>query len=209
MMMNENGNTCCGAAVGTGESACCGTVTESKETSACCGTAGEEKSGSGCCNAPAQKSLDIDFLYLDLNSCERCIGTGDTLDEALKDVASVLKASGYAVNLRKTNITTRELAERFQFMSSPTIRINGKDIAMNVKETACTDCGDLCGDSVDCRAWEYNGTLYNEPPKELIVDAIMRSVYGSRDTLTISGGTYVLPENLRAFFEGVEKKGAV
>jgi glutaredoxin len=164
---------------------------------------------SGCCSTPTEKNLDIDFLYLDLNACERCIGTGDTLDEALQDVTSVLKASGYTVNLRKTNITTKALAEQFEFRSSPTIRINGKDIAMDVKETACRDCGDLCGDSVDCRAWEHNGTLYDQPPKELIVDAIMRSVYGSRDTLTISGGTYVLPENLRAFFEGVEKKGAV
>ena len=209
-MLSEKGSACCTpAAEGNVESACCGAVSEAKEASSCCGSEGELKSASGCCSTHAEKNLDIDFLYLDLTSCERCIGTGDTLGEALQDVASVLKASGYVVNLRKTNITTRELAERFEFRSSPTIRINGKDIAMDVKETACTDCGDLCGDSVDCRAWEHNGTLYDQPPKEMIVDAIMRSVYGSRETLTISGGTYVLPENLRAFFEGVEKKGAV
>lgn len=209
-MMNEKESACCGnAEKGNGSSACCGTSGETKVESACCGTSAEVKSASACCGAPAEKNLDIDFLYLDLNSCERCIGTGDTLDEALQDVASVLKSSGYQVNLRKTNITTKELAEEFEFRSSPTIRINGKDIAMEVKETACTDCGDLCGDSVDCRAWEHNGTLYDQPPKELIVDAIMRSVYGSRDTLTISPGPYVLPENLRTFFEGAAKKETV
>lgn len=207
--MNEKENACCGnAEKGNGSSACCGSAGEVRDESPCCGTSAEVKSSSAC-GIPADKNLDIDFLYLDLDSCERCIGTGDTLDEALQDVASVLKASGYQVNLRKTNITSRELAEKFEFRSSPTIRINGKDIAMEVKETACTDCGDLCGDSVDCRAWEHNGTLYDQPPKELIVDAIMRSVYGSRDTLTISQGPYVLPENLRTFFEGAAKKGTV
>lgn len=191
------------------ERACCGTSAEGNGASACCGTAGEVKSTSACCSTPAEKILDIDFLYLDLNTCERCIGTGDTLDEALQDVSSVLKASGYQVNLRKTNITTKELAEEFEFRSSPTIRINGKDIAMEVMETPCKDCGDICNGSVDCRVWEHNGTLYDQPPKELVVDAIMRTVYGSRDTLTISQGPYVLSENLRAFFEGAKKKETV
>lgn len=222
-MMNEKEIACCGtAAEGNGESACCGTVGEAKDgasccgsegeakvESSCCGASGEAKSTSACCSAPAEKNLDIDFLYLDLNTCERCIGTGDTLDEAIQDVSNVLKASGYHVNLRKTNITSKELAEEFEFRSSPTIRINGKDIAMEVRETPCKDCGDICNGSVDCRVWEHNGNLYDQPPKELVVDAIMRTVYGSRDTLTISQGPYVLPENLRSFFEGAQKKETV
>jgi hypothetical protein len=128
------------------------------------------------------------------------------LEDAIKEVAVVLQAAGFDLVVNKINITSKELAIRYQFLSSPTIRINGRDIAMEVKETVCEDCGDLCGDdSVDCRVWTYEGTDYNVPPKAFIINAILKAVYSG--TLEPEGNTvYVLPENLKKFFEGKESK---
>ena len=146
------------------------------------------------------------FLYLDLNVCERCQGTETNLDAAIKDVSTVLEAAGYDIQVNKVNIITKELAFEYEFVSSPTIRINGKDITIEVKESSCKDCGDLCGDDVDCRVWSYEGKDYNEPPKELIVNAILKAVYG--ETLEVKESTkrYQLPNNLNKFFDALEKK---
>ena len=142
------------------------------KSSCCCGT-------SDCCTPKdAKKQLIIDFLYLDLSVCERCQGANKNLEEAIKDVSGVLKVAGFDVTINKVNIKSAELAVKYEFLSSPTIRINNRDIALEVKESSCKECGDLCGESVDCRVWTYNGKDYTEPPKELIINAILKQVYG-------------------------------
>jgi hypothetical protein len=172
----------------------------SENTSCCC-------SGSNCCSPKLERrQLVIDFLYLDLSVCSRCQGTGESLEEAIKEVAAVLKAAGYNLIVNKINITSKELALKYHFISSPTIRINGQDIAMEIKETVCEDCGDLCGDdSVDCRVWTYEGTDYNVPPKAFIINAILKAVY-SEPTESDENTEYVLPENLKKFFEAKDCK---
>ena len=80
--------------------------------------------------------------------------------------------------------------------------MNGKDITLEVKESNCVDCGVLCGDSVDCRVFTYEGVDYDEPPKEMIVNAILKEVYGAHTESSVKPDEYVLPENLRLFFEG-------
>lgn len=169
---------------------------------------------SGCCScgsndccapAPVKKKITIDFLYLDLMVCERCQGTESNLDKAVVEVSKVLEAAGFDLQVNKVNIISEELAVKYKFISSPTIRINGRDIDLNVKETECKDCGDLCGDSVDCRVWEYEGKKYTEPPTAMIINAIMKEVYGNSDTSTSTLSEYILPDNLKTFFRGLNK----
>ncbi len=163
--------------------------------------------GTGCCgSSPATKQLQIDFLYLDLSVCERCQGTENNLIQAIEEVSGVLTAAGYEVILNSVNIVTKALAEKYRFISSPTIRINGKDIALELKESACTECGDLCGDSVDCRVWVHEGAEYPEPPKAMLVNAILKAVYGEAPAETAGQGIYIMPENLKLFFDGIQKK---
>jgi len=170
---------------------------EKKKTSGCCG------GGRDCCSpAVEKKTLNIDFLYLDLSVCERCQGTDNNLDEAIKDVSKVLAAAGFEIKTNKVNITTKELAIKYEFVSSPTIRINGKDIAVDVKESTCKECGDLCGDSVDCRVWNYEGADYTEPPKELIVNAMLKEIYSVNVPASGKKVPYELPRNLEVFFTG-------
>ena len=72
----------------------------------------------------------------------------------------VLHAAGYEVKVNKVNIATKELAIQHQFISSPTIRVSGNDIAVELRESLFEDCETLCGDNVDCRVWVYNGVEY-------------------------------------------------
>lgn len=160
-----------------------------------------------CCPPEAgRKQLVIDFLYLDLNVCERCQGADKNLEAAVSEVSPVLKAAGYEVIVNKVNITSKELAEEYLFVSSPTLRINGKDITIEVKESNCKDCGDLCGDTVDCRVFTYEGVDYDEPPKEMVINAILKEVYGTPAESIVKPDDYILPENLRLFFEGQDLK---
>lgn len=164
--------------------------------------------GSGCCGQEQEKrQIVIDFLYLDLSVCQRCKGTETNLDAAVNEVSTVLKAAGFEIVVNKININSRELANEHHFLSSPTIRVNGRDIALEIKESSCTECGDLCGDSVDCRFWVQDGREYAEPPKHMIINAILKEVYGGHGSSTITNEKYEIPQNLNTFFDSLERKG--
>lgn len=165
--------------------------------------------GPSCCNnqqaEPAKrKQITIDFLYLDLSTCTRCQGTDMNLDGALEEVAKVLDATGTEVVLNKINVATPELAEKYQFLSSPTIRVNGRDIQLEVTENNCESCGVLCGTEVDCRTWSYQGVDYDVPPKAMLIDAILREVYGGSPPAP-KAKAYVMPENLKRFYAALKE----
>jgi len=174
------------------------------DTGACCASAAPScpwppQSQSDTKKSFQTKEVAIDFLYLDLNTCERCIATGVTLDEALKLLTPAFQSMNYTVHVNKVNITTKELAEQYHFISSPTIRVNGLDICNEVKESDCKDCGDLCGDSVDCRVFVYEGKEYEQPPAAMIVDGILKAIYGQNPC---KAEPYMLPRNLDRYFAG-------
>jgi hypothetical protein len=148
------------------------------------------------------KTLDIDFLYLDLNTCERCLSVNETLKEALEILSSVFDTLGYRVRVNSVNIMSKKLAEQYRFVSSPTIRVNGVDICNEVKESDCADCGDLCGDSVDCRVFVYEDKEHEQPPVAMIVDGILDAIYGQKPR---EDQLYMLPDNLRKFFAGMNR----
>lgn len=161
---------------------------------------------SDCCAPKTKKQIVIDFLYLDLHTCDRCCETEKTLSEALLSVKEVLDAAGIETKINHYLIETKEDAIKHAFLASPTIRINGNDIDVNIKESQCKTCGDLCGDDVDCRVWNYQGTEYTVPPKTLIVDALLREVYAPR--ARVENFDYQLPSNLEKYFDALSKKSA-
>jgi len=176
-----------------------------KEKSSCCSGV------AGCCSSKEEsvvesKTITIDFLFLDLNVCTRCQGTESSLDEAMKDVSNVLEATGTEVKINKINVNTKELAVKYKFLTSPTIRVNGRDIQMEYKESLCESCGDLCGDEVDCRVWIYQGNEYTEPPKAMIIEGILKTVYGGDLSVNTDETEYVMPENLVHFYNVMKKK---
>lgn len=145
-----------------------------------------------------KKRLRIDYLYLDLHTCDRCIGTDAVLDEVVETLRPALTTAGYAVEYRKTEIQTPELAAQYHFLSSPTILVNGTDIFGEVKESDCGCCGEIAGTDIDCRVFEANGKRYDVPTKEMLANAILKSL----NVPPKRKGAYVLPENLKRFFDG-------
>lgn len=182
-----------------------GRITGVKKKSSCC------SSSTGCCSSKEEvkserKKITIDFLFLDLSVCTRCQGAESNLDEALKDVSHVLQATGTDVVINKVNVNTEELAVKYQFLTSPTIRVNGRDIQMEYKESLCESCGDLCGDEVDCRVWIYQGNEYTEPPKAMIIEGILKEVYGGSSNSSYKEDEYVVPDNLKHFYRVMKEK---
>jgi Domain of unknown function (DUF2703) len=154
------------------------------------------------------RTVEVDFLYLDLTTCSRCRASDATLDAAVETVRPVLEAVGASIEIRKTLVETEEQARALGFVSSPTIRVNGRDIAGELLESSCSECGELCGcdDGVDCRVWEYRGERHTEAPTGLIVEAILAEVgpSGGARSEEKPGATSLVdvPENLKRFFAG-------
>jgi hypothetical protein len=160
--------------------------------------------------AAATRAIVIDFLYLDLETCTRCRGTDANLEAALSEVSSVLDAAGVNVSLRKTLVASAEQARAVGFISSPTIRVNGQDIALELRESNCGECGDLCAceGSVDCRVWVWQGEEHTAAPLAMIVDAILREVYGGSARAVAPAPAAALPENLERYFAGKAQQEA-
>jgi len=154
-----------------------------------------------------RRNLNIEFMYIDLSVCTRCQGTESNLEKAVAEVAQVLRATGVDVNVKKIHVQSEEQALELGFVSSPTIRVNGKDIQLDVKESLCESCGDVCGEDVDCRVWTYQGKEYSAPPKAMIIDAILRGVYGgTKESVETPAPSGEVPENLRRFFAAKIRK---
>lgn len=154
--------------------------------------------------APAStRPVVIDFLYLDLDSCDRCIGTDAGLEAAVADVARLLEVAAVQISVRKTLVASEVQARELGFVTSPTIRVNGRDIALELREIRCEAEACACGGGIDCRVWVWQGREYTEAPAAMIVDAILREIYSSADDPmpgAIPAGD--VPENLKRFFAG-------
>ncbi|MDP2873082.1 MAG: DUF2703 domain-containing protein [Bacillota bacterium] len=169
------------------------------ERNSCCGK-------SDCCvpqgTPPQRRSVDIQFLYLDLETCSRCQGTETVLAEALAEVARVLDSAGYDVRLTKIKVETEQQATSLRLVSSPTIRVNSHDIQVDVRESVCGPCSDISGDATDCRVWVYQGVEYDVPPKAVIVEAVLREVFSPEENRSTGlPAEFALPHNLKRFFE--------
>lgn len=150
----------------------------------------------------------VEYLYLDLQVCGRCIGTEEVLDEVLSKLDPVLQLAGYALDYRKIKMETVDLARQYRFESSPTIRVNGRDICFNVQENPCNCCSAISGSIVDCRIFEYEGQSYEVPPQEMLAEAILKAVFGSQDAPCCAEKAYSLPKNLEVFYEGKSNKSS-
>ena len=150
------------------------------------------------------RTLEIEFLFLDLDTCTRCRATDATLLEAIERTRPALDAVGASVRVTKTLVASEAQARALGFVSSPTIRINGVDIAGELVESACDSCSETCAcnGGVDCRDWVWQDQRSHEPPLGLIVEAVMRHAGGiDPPSATLSpAGSGSVPANLRTYF---------
>jgi hypothetical protein len=158
-----------------------------------------------------EKQVEIEFLYLYLDVCTRCKGTDANLETALWIMREVIQASGRDVSMRKVLVDSEETARKLKFLSSPTIRINGRDIALKFREAPCDSCGEACAcdGGVDCRVWVYQGMEYIEAPVPLIVNALLSEIYDSQNAdRPAFSHRFELSKNLQHFFAAKAAKKA-
>jgi hypothetical protein len=161
--------------------------------------------------AAATRVLDVELLALDLATCTRCTGTLANVEAAIDAVRRVAAPTGTEIRLRKTVVDSAAAALRHRFVSSPTIRVGGRDIVFETVESRCDACTDLCGcdEGTSCRVWRYQGREFTEAPVGLVVEALLRELAGAT---SIPGepepADVHLPENLRRFFAGRAALGA-
>jgi hypothetical protein len=156
-------------------------------------------------SVPTSQTIEVDFLYLDLTTCSRCRASDATLDAAVEIVVRpALDSVGAGIAVRKTLVETEEQARALGFVSSPTTRVNGRDVAGELTESPCSECGELCGcdGGVDCRVWDYRGERHPEAPTGLVVEAILAVVGPSGAAGSEETPFADVPENLKRFFAG-------
>ena len=180
---------------------------KNQKSSCCCGS--DKSSQAYSCEDDRYQGklqkVDIDFLYLDLSCCDRCQGADKRVEEAGARCRDVLRACGYNLVLNSVLVDSATKAKRYRFESSPTVRVNGVDICPSVEENDCDCCSDMSDAAVSCRIFPYNGTYYEVPPTDMLVRGIMEVVLQNRRPAD-PPMPYALPENLKKFYEGVEKK---
>jgi hypothetical protein len=170
------------------------------EKSDCCGPAENQEIR---LNFIHDRPLNVEFLYLDRTVCERCQGTEETLKQAVEESKKILGPTGVQVSLKMTHVRTEEQALALGFVSSPTVRVMGRDVALDVKENPCTSCGDLSGCEITCRAWTWRGQEHSVPPKAMLLDAILREAYLHPTEVELAPRPLtMLSENLHRFFQG-------
>ena len=150
----------------------------------CCGTS-EDK-----------KSVVIEYLYLDLNTCERCARTEKVLKSVVDELRHAFEIAGYSLECHKVLIETAEMATAYRLHSCPTIRINGRDICTFVKENDCACCGDIA----EAEVGYSNGKIYESPLAEKIAEAIIQWALVPQVPFFLTN-EYVLPDGLKKFFD--------
>jgi hypothetical protein len=154
-----------------------------------------------------RRVLNVDLMVIDLNTCKRCVPTGDRLREAVALLTPVAEALDIELSYRESIVQTSAEAKVLGLLTSPTIRLNGRDIDQDIRESECESCGDLTENNtrVDCREWHYQGQVYSSAPKPMLIEAIMKAMLDVEAPPLEIKPLEVLPENLERYFKN--KKG--
>ncbi|MCX9082300.1 MAG: DUF2703 domain-containing protein [Candidatus Methanoperedens sp.] len=128
--------------------------------------------------------MRVQLLYI--LDCPWCVKTKKLIRESLEEL-------GVEAGLEEILIDSDEKAEKYEFLGSPTVRINGKDIQEEVSKGQCLPCEEIVKyeqESTDfvkqecrcgCRIYFYKGNQYPYPPKEMIQEAIMKLISADQD----------------------------
>lgn len=155
-----------------------------------------------------QKKLIVELLVIDLETCERCVPTQARLDAAIIAVKPAAQALDIEIEKKVAILTQANEALLRGLKTSPTIRINGRDIDADIRESPCASCGSLAGNGtrIDCREWHYKGEVHSAAPIPLLVEALLQSMLDIDSIPPIEPPVLdTLPENLARFFSLAKK----
>ncbi|MBN2719607.1 MAG: DUF2703 domain-containing protein [Proteobacteria bacterium] len=170
----------------------------------CVGSASPDGAGRSAAARPEKKTLDVELLVIDLETCERCVPTGEQLGKAVRLLQPVAEALGIELRHQEYVIKNREEAKARALTTSPTIRLNGRDIDQNIRESVCESCGDLTGNDtvVECREWHYRGEVFPSAPLPMLIEVITGALLSIDEMQPATPDPLEeLPENLERYFQ--------
>jgi len=121
--------------------------------------------------------MKIELLYI--MDCPWCVKTKRLIKKSLEEL-------GVKAEVEEILIDTDEKAKKYNFVGSPSVRVDGKDIQGKVNKGQCLPCDELVESAKEsnefvkqecrcgCRIYFYKGKQYSYPPKELIKETIMK-----------------------------------
>lgn len=149
----------------------------------------------------------VEFLYIDNDECDPCTKAETIVEEVVFDINKLLEETGVVIKLIKTYVDSVEHAQEVGLISSPTVRIDGKDLQMDIQEKYCETCSDISGEEINCRIWTYKEREYSILPKGMLIENILKHIYGTdQSTYPTATERKEVPENIKLFFEGKENK---
>lgn len=125
------------------------------------------------------KEINIEWMHYDKDgeTCTRCNNTGDNVKASLEVLSKDKNYKNIKVNYRETKLKANKMPE------SNTVLINGQKLEDILEATAsdnfCHSCSCLAGENTNCRTVEYDGRIYEDLSKEMIIQAIKKSVDSS------------------------------
>lgn len=119
------------------------------------------------------QTIIIEWLHLDVagKTCQRCGDTGMELRRAVERLQVECMPKGVAIGFKETLLNPEQIAR------SNTILINGVPLEEIVPQTlvsssCCTSCGEITGQTEQCRTLVHLGQEHETIPEELIRKAV-------------------------------------
>jgi len=134
------------------------------------------------------QKIIVEFLYFDQSHCLRCQMSEKSLEASLNHLKEAIQEVELEVELRKVPLTFEEEAQKKGFTTSPTIKINGKDVEEIIHgeprqtKSYCGSCSTFCGEDTECRTFSYDGKTYQYIPRKMIVEAIRKLYLDTLDS---------------------------
>ena len=123
------------------------------------------------------KTHTIEWKHLDRDgrTCQRCDQTGANLRRVIRELNVSCRPSGMQFRLKDTRLKPERLAE------SNSIFIDRRPLETflpesRVTSTECASCGELTGESAQCRAISNDRGIHESIPAEIIREALCKAV---------------------------------
>lgn len=110
--------------------------------------------------------LNVTFLEVDMSSagesgCGECDSTRQRLDAAIAVVKPLFRDLDIEIQVKRELVKTAQQAQALNFHASPTIRVEGYNLAPEHQDDGS-------------RIWTWRDERTTNPPKAMIIDALLR-----------------------------------
>lgn len=122
----------------------------------------------------ADGTVTVELFALDTEHCTPCRTAVDELDVAAARLRELPAVRSRRITTTVVRLTSAEHARRLGVVGSPTVRVAGHDVQLDVEEHPCGTCTELARTPVDCRTYLWEGERYDHPPADLVVAAVLR-----------------------------------